>query len=105
MIARLRELNREELQPGPAFVARFKRIRDACYPLRDRYITDPEFAAAPVEPFLDPTYAAARGGAGAHDGGDTFSLCAADEHANLLSLTPRPAFDLRSATVPPRSRP
>src|SRR5258708_7727815 len=67
MIARLRELNREELQPGPAFVARFKRIRDACYPLRDRYITDPEFAAAPVEPFLDPTYAAARGGAGLAD--------------------------------------
>src|SRR5258708_7618371 len=99
MIARLRELNREELQPGPAFVARFKRIRDACYPLRDRYITDPEFAAAPVEPFLDPTYAAARGGAGVRDGGDTVYLCAADEHGNLVSLIQSVAFDFGSGIV------
>ena len=98
MIARLGELNREELQAGPAFAARFKRIRDACYPLRDRYITDPEFATAPLEPFLDPTYAAA-GGAGLREGGDTVYLCAADEHGNLVSLIQSVAFDFGSGIV------
>ena len=98
MLARLNVLKREELQPGPAFVARFKRIRDACYPLRDRYITDPEFAVAPVEPFLDPTYAAA-GGPGLREGGDTVYLCAADEHGNLVSLIQSVAFDFGSGIV------
>jgi gamma-glutamyltranspeptidase/glutathione hydrolase len=97
-IARLNELNREELRPGPAFVDRFKRIRDACYPLRDRYITDPDFAVAPIEPFLDPTYAAA-GGAGLREGGDTVYLCAADEHGNLVSLIQSVAFDFGSGIV------
>jgi gamma-glutamyltranspeptidase/glutathione hydrolase len=98
MLARLNELKREELQPGPAFVARFKRIRDACYPLRDRYITDPDFTAAPIEPFLDPTRAAA-GGPGVREGGDTVYLCAADEHGNLVSLIQSVAFDFGSGIV------
>ena len=98
MIVRLNELKREELKPGPAFAARFKRIRDACYPLRDRYITDPDFAVAPAEPFLDPTHAAA-GGAGVPDGGDTVYLCAADEHGNLVSLIQSVAFDFGSGIV------
>ncbi|HEY7805832.1 MAG TPA: gamma-glutamyltransferase, partial [Croceibacterium sp.] len=98
MIVRLNELTLEELQPGPAFAARFKLIRDACYPLRDRYITDPDFAIAPAEPFLDPTIAAARG-AGVREGGDTVYLCAADEHGNLVSLIQSVAFDFGSGIV------
>jgi gamma-glutamyltranspeptidase / glutathione hydrolase len=98
MIARLNELKREELQPGPAFVSRFKLIRDACYPLRDRYITDPDFAVAPAEPFLDPAHTAA-GGAGLREGGDTVYLCAADEHGNLVSLIQSVAFDFGSGIV------
>jgi gamma-glutamyltranspeptidase / glutathione hydrolase len=98
MLARLNEVPREDLQPGPGFVAQFKRIRDACYPLRDRYITDPDFAVAPVQPFLDPTHVAA-GGAGLRDGGDTVYLCAADEHGNLVSLIQSVAFDFGSGIV------
>ncbi len=92
------ELNREELEAGPAFAIRFKGIRDACYPLRDRYITDPEFATAPLEPFLDPTSAAA-GGAALREGGDTVYLCAADEYGNLVSLIQSVAFDFGSGIV------
>jgi gamma-glutamyltranspeptidase/glutathione hydrolase len=98
MIARLNELTLQELQPGPAFAARFKRIRDACYPLRDRYITDPDFAIAPPTPFLDPTHAVS-GGAGVREGGDTVYLCAADEHGNLVSLIQSVAFDFGSGIV------
>jgi gamma-glutamyltranspeptidase len=98
MLARLNELPRDELQPGPGFVDRFKRIRDACYPLRDRYITDPDFAVAPVQPFLDPRHAAA-GGPGLREGGDTIYLCASDEHGNLVSLIQSVAFDFGSGIV------
>jgi gamma-glutamyltranspeptidase/glutathione hydrolase len=98
MLARLGELSRDELQPGSTFAAQLKRIRDACYPLRDRYITDPDFAVAPVKPFLDPTYAAA-GGGGLGEGGDTVYLCAADEHGNLVSLIQSVAFDFGSGIV------
>ncbi len=98
MLARLNELPREELQPGPGFVVHFKRIRDACYPLRDRYITDPDFAVAPLQPFLDPAQAAA-GGAALREGGDTVYLCAADEHGNLVSLIQSVAFDFGSGIV------
>ena len=98
MLARLGLLEREELQPGPAFVGHLKRIRDSSYALRDRYITDPDFAAAPVEPFMDPTHAAV-GGAGPREGGDTVYLCAADEHGNLVSLIQSVAFDFGSGIV------
>ncbi len=98
MVVRLNELKREELEPGAAFAARFKRIRDACYPLRDRYITDPDFAVAPVQPFLDPTHTAAAG-PGLREGGDTIYMCAADEHGNLVSLIQSVAFDFGSGIV------
>ncbi len=98
ILARLNRLTTKELQPGPRFVARFKRIRDECYPLRDMYITDPDFSATPVAPFLDPDHAAV-GGPGLREGGDTVYLCAADEHGNLVSLIQSVAFDFGSGIV------
>ena len=98
IFARLNQLTPEDLQPGPGFATELKRIRDACYPLRDRYITDPDFADVPVEPFLDPTHAAAGGGA-LREGGDTIYMCAADEHGNLVSLIQSVAFDFGSGIV------
>jgi gamma-glutamyltranspeptidase/glutathione hydrolase len=86
------------MQPGPEFVAQFRRIRDQAYWLRDRYITDPDFAIAPVEPFLDPRHVVA-GGAQVREGGDTVYLCAADEHGNLVSLIQSVAFDFGSGIV------
>src|SRR5258706_6015224 len=98
IMARLSLLERADLEPGPRFVERFKRARDTSYALRDRYITDPDFAVAPMEPFLDPSQAAV-GGAGPRDGGDTVYLCAADEHWQLVSLIPSVAIDIRSGSV------
>jgi gamma-glutamyltranspeptidase/glutathione hydrolase len=99
MLARLNRLTRQELQPGRDFVVAFKEIRDACYPLRDRYITDPDFATAPMEPFLDPQHAGAGGGGDGPDGGDTVYLCAADEHGNLVSLIQSVAYGFGSGIV------
>jgi gamma-glutamyltranspeptidase/glutathione hydrolase len=98
ILARLNRLTRGEMQPGPGFVARFKRVRDESYPLRDRYITDPDFSVAPMAPFLDPDHAAV-GGPGLREGGDTVYLCAADEHGNLVSLIQSVAFDFGSGIV------
>ena len=98
IFARLSALPLEALQPGPEFAAHLKRIRDECYPLRDRYITDPDFASAPMEPFLNPGHVAASG-AGIREGGDTVYLCAADEHGNLVSLIQSVAFDFGSGIV------
>jgi gamma-glutamyltranspeptidase/glutathione hydrolase len=99
MLARLNRLSRDQLEPGRDFLIAFKAIRDACYPLRDRYITDPDFATAPLEPFLDPQHAAAGGGGEGHDGGDTIYLCAADEHGNLVSLIQSVAYGFGSGVV------
>ncbi len=98
MLVRLASREPSELQPGPQFVPMFKSIRDACYPLRDRYITDPDFSVAPTAPFLDPDHAAAPE-AGARDGGDTVYLCAADEHGNCVSLIQSLAYDFGSGIV------
>src|SRR4029077_13391882 len=98
ILERMNGLSREDLRPGPGFVSHLKRIRDACYPLRDRYITDPDFADAPVAPFLDPAHASAGGGA-IREGGDTIYMCAADEHGNLVSLIQSVAFDFGSGVV------
>ena len=98
LLARLSGLTWDELQPGAQFVAAFKRIRDACYPLRDRYITDPDFSPAPLAPFLDPQHVAAGTGDG-HEGGDTVYLCAADEHGNLVSLIQSVAYGFGSGIV------
>jgi gamma-glutamyltranspeptidase / glutathione hydrolase len=99
MLARLNRLPPDKLQPGPDFVTTFKAVRDACYPLRDRYITDPDFATAPLELFLDPDHAPVGGGGDAHDGGDTIYLCAADEHGNLVSLIQSVAYGFGSGVV------
>jgi len=98
ILARLNTMHADELQPGPGFVGPFKRIRDSSYGLRDRYITDPDFATAPVEPFLDPTQVMAGSDTG-RDGGDTVYLCAADEHGNLVSLIQSCAYDFGSGIV------
>ena len=99
MLARLNRLARDQLQPGRDFVKAFKAIRDACYSLRDRYITDPDFAIAPLAPVLDPLHAATGGGEDLHDGGDTIYLCAADEHGNLVSLIQSVSYDFGSGVV------
>ena len=99
MLARLNRLSKHELQPGPDFIRAFKGIRDQCYPLRGRYITDPDFALAPLEPFLDPSHVTAGGDSAGHEGGDTIYLCAADEHGNLVSLIQSVAFGFGSGVV------
>ncbi|MDQ6898807.1 MAG: gamma-glutamyltransferase [Candidatus Dormibacteraeota bacterium] len=71
--------------PPLAYVQALQRARDAVYPLRDTYITDPDFSPAPVGPFLDRD----AHGSGAGDElpeGDTVYLCTADEHGNVVSL-------------------
>ncbi len=105
MLARLDRLAPEQLRPGAPFVREFTRIRDACYRLRDRYITDPDFTLVPIEAFLDPEQSSV-GGAGtgridaeSHDGGDTVYLCAADEHGNLVSLIQSVAYGFGSGIV------
>jgi gamma-glutamyltranspeptidase/glutathione hydrolase len=98
ILARLSLLERAELEPGPEFVGHLRRVRDTSYALRDRYITDPDFSASPVEHFMDPSHAAI-GGAGPRDGGDTVYLAAADEHGNLVSLIQSVAFDFGSGVV------
>jgi len=76
----------------------FDEARHAAYALRDRYITDPDFAPAPLEPFLDAAYAAIGRGK-AHEVGDTVYLCAADEHGNVISLIQSLAYDFGSGIV------
>jgi len=78
--------------------APFQAAREASYALRDRYITDPDFSATPVAPFLDAAHVPAGKGA-AREGGDTVYLCAADEHGNLVSLIQSVAFDFGSGVV------
>jgi len=101
MLARLDRLPRFT-DDGVEFVHDFRRIRDESYALRDHYITDPDFAAAPLEPFLDPGHAQL----GGHvrrgkvvDGGDTVYLCAADEHGNLVSLIQSVSHSFGSGVV------
>jgi gamma-glutamyltranspeptidase/glutathione hydrolase len=98
MLARLDRISPAQLQPGVAFVKTFKRIRDECYPLRDRYITDPEFAVAPLDPFLDPDHVAV-GASDAKEGGDTIYMCAADELGNFVSLIQSVAYGFGSGVV------
>ena len=99
MLARLDRMSPRDIAPGRDFVVAFKGIRDACYPLRDRYITDPDFASVPLEPFLDPLHVTVGGGGNGHDGGDTVYLCAADEHGNLVSLIQSVAYGFGSGVV------
>ncbi len=98
MFARLHTVPPGRLRPGAEFVEPFKRARDSAYALRDRYITDPDFARVPVDPFLEssdsgPVTATPR------DGGDTVYMCAADEHGNVVSLIQSVAYDFGSGIV------
>jgi gamma-glutamyltranspeptidase/glutathione hydrolase len=78
--------------------ADFRDARNASYALRDRFITDPDFAVVPAEPFLKPEPAALGHGRGI-GGGDTVYLCAADEHGNVVSMIQSVAFDFGSGIV------
>lgn len=78
----------------------FRTARDASYALRDRYITDPDFADAPRDVFLDPHHHEAAGRADVTPrAGDTIYLCAADEHGNVVSLIQSVAYDFGSGIV------
>jgi gamma-glutamyltranspeptidase/glutathione hydrolase len=99
MLARLRRLERRALEPGLEFVTAFKQVRDEAYALRNKYITDPDFSSAPLEPFRDPEHAVADVGGHVHDGGDTVYLCVADEHGNLVSLIQSVAYGFGSGIV------
>jgi gamma-glutamyltranspeptidase/glutathione hydrolase len=96
MLRRLERLDRFE--PGVELARELARVRDAVYPLRDRWISDPDFAAAPHEPFLDPEHVAA-GEAAAIPEGDTVYLCAADEHGTVVSLIQSVAGGFGSGVV------
>jgi gamma-glutamyltranspeptidase/glutathione hydrolase len=76
----------------------FRQARDAGYALRDRYITDPDFSPAPVEPFLNPREAPVGRGQ-TREGGDTVYLCAADEQGNVVSLIQSVAYAFGSGIV------
>jgi gamma-glutamyltranspeptidase / glutathione hydrolase len=96
MLRRFERLDRFE--PGVEFARELVRVRDEVYPLRDRWISDPSFAAVPVEPFLDPDHVAV-GSAAAIPDGDTVYLCAADEHGNVVSLIQSVASEFGSGVV------
>jgi gamma-glutamyltranspeptidase/glutathione hydrolase len=77
----------------------FRAAYDAAYALRDLYITDPDFSAAPAELFLDPDSQPAAAVDTTPRRGDTIYLCAADEHGNLISLIQSIAYDFGSGIV------
>ena len=84
--AMLRRFERlDDFDPGPRFARELVRLRDEVYPLRDRFISDPDFTRVPWEPFLDPDHVATGATAGLPEG-DTVYLCAADELGNVISL-------------------
>lgn len=70
---------------GEPYGAILRLARDTVYGLRDRYITDPDFADAPREPFLDPSVETARAGDPLADG-DTIALTAVDDEGTLVSM-------------------
>jgi gamma-glutamyltranspeptidase/glutathione hydrolase len=98
ILRRFERLDRGRLEPGLGFARELVRIRDEVYSLRDRYITDPDFADVPWEPFLDPDHVAATGAAAIPEG-DTVYLCAADEHGNVVSLIQSVAGTFGSGVV------
>ncbi len=70
---------------GERFGAILRRERETVYGLRDRYITDPDFADAPREPFLDPSVRGALAGQPPADG-DTIALTVVDDEGTLVSM-------------------
>jgi gamma-glutamyltranspeptidase / glutathione hydrolase len=77
----------------------FRAAHHASYALRDRYLTDPDFSAAPFEPFLDPQVVTSSGIDTAARAGDTCYLTAADEHGNVVSMIQSVAYDFGSGVV------
>jgi len=98
MLARLAGTPSTSLLPGPGFARRLASLRDVAYGLRSHYITDPDFATIPTEPFLDPS-AGAPAPSDTLPDGDTVYLCAADEEGNLVSLIQSVAFEFGSGVV------
>ena len=98
MLARYEHVPPAELAPGPGFAKHLVRVRDEVYPLRDRYVTDPDFSPAPLEPFVTPGVSTAASPP-LPEGGDTCYLCAADEEGNLVSLIQSVAFDFGSGVI------
>ncbi len=90
MLARLDEVRASRMEAGPDFIELFRGVHDEAYSLRDRYITDPDFAPADAALFTPMKVP---------DGGDTVYLCAADEHGNLVSLIQSVSFDFGSGIV------
>jgi gamma-glutamyltranspeptidase/glutathione hydrolase len=98
MLARLAQLPSQSLVPGAELARLLVSLRDATYALRSRYLTDPDFATIPVEPFLDPATEASGASERVPDG-DTVYLCAADAEGNLVSLIQSLAYDFGSGIV------
>jgi gamma-glutamyltranspeptidase/glutathione hydrolase len=100
MLERLERLEGEQLRPGLGFARELMRVRDEVYPLRERYITDPDFADVPWEPFLDPDHTPESSDpAPAIPEGDTVYLCSADEHGNAVSLIQSVAGNFGSGVI------
>jgi gamma-glutamyltranspeptidase / glutathione hydrolase len=100
MLERIERLDAERLRPGAGFARELRRLRDEVYPLRERYISDPEFADVPCEPFLDPDVTRESSGpAPAIPEGDTVYLCSADEHGNVVSLIQSVAGNFGSGII------
>ena len=87
-LRRLQSWTRDELEPGPEFARRFGELRDVCYELRSRHITDPDFRSVPQAPFVELD---------AH--GDTVYLCSADDNGNVVSLIQSIAYEFGSGVV------
>jgi gamma-glutamyltranspeptidase/glutathione hydrolase len=98
MLARLAGTPSAELSAGPGLARRLAELRDVAYGLRSRYLSDPDFAPVPSEPFLDPDFVAAPPADVLPDG-DTIYLCTADEEGNMVSLIQSIAFDFGSGIV------
>jgi gamma-glutamyltranspeptidase/glutathione hydrolase len=98
LIRRLERLAPDLLRPGPALARHLYRLRDVAYPLRDRYISDPDFASVPAEPFLDPEVVGVGKGEALPEG-DTIYLCAADEQGNVISLIQSVANSFGSGVI------
>lgn len=100
MLKRLELADRERLEPGVAFARELRRVRDEVYPLRERYLTDPDFAEVPWRPFLEPGAAPSNpAGAPAIPEGDTVYLCTADEAGNVVSLMQSVAGSFGSGVI------
>lgn len=98
MLARFERAERQLLEPGLGFARELVRARDEVYPLRELYVTDPDFADVPWAPFLDPDHVS-RGDSPAIPEGDTIYLCSADERGNVVSLIQSVAGPFGSGVV------